>query len=89
MGHRLLVVGPEGGEAVLGRVERLAEARHVAVAEDRPHASEERRLVSVRLGRLGAEEPDQRLGHRQPYGAHLQSSWEASARDARDSQVSS
>ena len=80
MGHRLLVVSPERGELRLGGVERLAEPRHVAVAEDRPHAAEERRLASVRLRALGAEVPDQRLGHREPHGAHLPASSRECAR---------
>ena len=69
--HGLLVVRPERRDLGLGRVERLAEPRHVAVAEDRPDASEERRLASIDLCPLGAEEPHQRLSHRQPNRGHF------------------
>jgi len=59
--HRLLVVGPQRGQLRAGSVEGLAEARDVAVPEDREHTGHERRLHAVDLGPLGAEIARERL----------------------------
>ena len=61
VGHRLLVVSPEGWQLGAGSVEGLAEPGDVAVAEDRPHAGEEGRLAPVHVGALRAQVPDERL----------------------------
>ena len=45
MRHRLLVVRAVGRQRVARVPQRLAERRHVAVAEDRPHAGEQRRVA--------------------------------------------
>ncbi len=50
--HRLLVMGAERRQGLADLVERLAQPRHIAVAEDREDAGEERRLVAVDLAAL-------------------------------------
>ncbi len=60
MRHRLLVVRPVGRQRVARRPQRLAERRHVAVAEDRPHAGEQRLAV---FAALDAEVAHERLRH--------------------------
>ena len=63
--HRLLVVRAVGRQRVAMRVQRLADARDVAVAEDREHAAEERRDAVRRLRAQRREIADQRLRRRQ------------------------
>ena len=58
MRHRLLVVRPVGRQRIAAGVERLAEASHVAVAEDGEHALEQPLLSAVDLDFLGGEEAD-------------------------------
>ena len=48
MRHRLLVVRPKGRQRIARVPQRLAERRDVAVAEDRPHAGEQRLLAVIR-----------------------------------------
>ena len=50
------------GSSSLHGLERLPEARHVAVPEDREHAGEQRRLVAVDRRALGDQVLDDRLG---------------------------
>ncbi len=69
MHHRLLVAGRHEAHALL--VDRLADAREVAVAEDAEGAREEARRHPVSLDRLRAEEANQRLRDRQAYDLHL------------------
>ena len=69
--HPLLVLAAPRRQLVAGLLQRLAEAGHVAVAEDREHAGEQRRLASVDDGRW-ATGTDDRLGGRQPDGLHGQ-----------------
>ena len=69
MHHRLLVARGHEAHALL--VDRLADAREVAVAEDAERAREERRLVAVALDGLHREEAHERLRHRQTYRRHL------------------
>ena len=72
--HRLLVLAAPGRQPVLDRLERLAEAGDVAMAEDREHAAEQRRLLAFEHGALGAQPLHQRLGHRQPDRLHRNAS---------------
>ena len=64
MNHRLLVAGLVVGHGVGVLLERLADARDVAVAEDPEAPSEEALLRPVPLDVLVREKPNQRLGHR-------------------------
>ncbi|MNR14260.1 hypothetical protein D3C85_1307270 [compost metagenome] len=70
--HALLVVGAEGGQRIAHRVQRLAEARHVAVAENGPHPAK-KLLARAVFGHhiLRGQIAHQRLGHRQAYCLHL------------------
>ena len=68
--HRLLVLAAPGRQLVLHRLERLAEAGDVAVAEDREHAAEQRRVGAIQHRALRAQPPDQGLRHRQPDRLH-------------------
>jgi len=68
--HALLVVRPEGRQRVARLMERLAHARDVAVAEDRPAAGEQRHLSAVHDRVLRREKPHQRLRRRQPDSTH-------------------
>ena len=52
--HRLLVVRAIRRQHVAVRVQRLADAGDVAVAEDREHAAEERRLAVSRVATRSA-----------------------------------
>ena len=64
----------------MGR-ERLADARDVAVSEDREHAVEERLVAARTADLLGGEMPHQGLGHRQADrfhgGSSVQVAWSA------------
>ena len=64
--HRLLVVRAIGRQLRAVPIQRLAHARDVAVAEDRPDAAEQRHLAPVVHRALRGEVADQRLRHRQP-----------------------
>ena len=64
--HALLVMGAEGGQRFAGVVQRLAQSRHVAVAEDAPAAGEQRYFRTVDIRALGGKVPDHRLGGCQP-----------------------
>ena len=59
MRHRLLIVGAIGRQFVAHAIERLADARDIAMAEDRPDAGEDRQLLAVDLGHLAGEEARQ------------------------------
>ena len=61
--HRLLVVRTVGRQFGAMAIQRLADAGDVAVAEDRPHAAEQRDLASVADRSLRGEKPDERLRH--------------------------
>ena len=56
------VEGHVVGEAVL--LHRLTQARHVAVALDAPHPRDEAVLVTVKLGMLNRQKPNQGLRNR-------------------------
>ena len=71
MHHRLLVARRLVGEQVAVLVERLSEARDVAVAEDPVAAGDQALAGAVALGLLNREEPDQRLGDRETSHATL------------------
>jgi hypothetical protein len=66
MDHRLLVARRHVAQDVRVLLQRLPDARQVAVAEDAEAAREEARPLPVALDVLGGEEPDQRLRDRQP-----------------------
>ena len=68
----LLVLGPVVRHVafVAELLERLAEPRDVAVAEDPPHAGDEALLLPVPLDVLLRQEADDRLPDRQPNRAH-------------------
>ena len=70
MSHALLVMGAEGGKGLAHPVQRLAHARHVAVAEDGPNAAEERQDFSVDLRLLRRQESGDGLRHGQADRAH-------------------
>ena len=74
MRHALLVMGAKVGSVVAHPVQRLAHARDVAVAENRPHAAEERQDLSVDLGLLRRQESGEGLRHGQADRAHACSS---------------
>ena len=59
--HGLLVVRPPGGQNVLVRKQRLAHGRHVAVAENSPHAREIGMDIAVVVDILARKIPHQRL----------------------------
>ncbi len=59
--HRLLVMGAIGRQLLSRAVERLAQARHVAVAENREHALEQPLLAPVHDDALPAQEANHRL----------------------------
>jgi hypothetical protein len=61
--HGLLVMRPVGRQAVPHLVERLADARHIAMAEDREDAREDRHCFSVDDGLLRGQIAGKRLGH--------------------------
>ena len=65
--HRLLVARKHVGHLVALLEQRLADARHVAVPEDAEAAGDQALLDAVALGVLVAQEPDERLGDRQPH----------------------
>ena len=68
--HALLVLPADRRQLVARLVEREAEAGDVAVAEDREHTREERRLATVDHRPLGDQEADDRLRGRQSDGLH-------------------
>ena len=69
--HRLLVPREVHGQPVSRLQERLADAGHVAVAENRRHAGEERLFHAVETRVLLGQEFDDRLPHREaPGGGH-------------------
>ena len=72
--HALLVLAAVGGQHAARVVQRLAEARHVAVAEDAEHPGDERLLLAIHDGALGAQEAHDRLRRRQPDGLHRRAS---------------
>ena len=67
MHHRLLVARVVEGQRVLLLEQRLADAGDVAVAEDAEAARDQALLHAVALAVLDAQEPDQRLRHRQSH----------------------
>ncbi|GAA3209448.1 hypothetical protein GCM10020256_06770 [Streptomyces thermocoprophilus] len=73
--HRLLVAALVVRHHVRVLDQRLAEARHVAVAEDAPGAGDQPVPGAVALGVLGGEEPHQGLGGRQTDAVHRDLSW--------------
>ncbi len=68
--HRLLVVRTVRRQRGTMPVKRLAESGDVSVAEDRPHAGEERDLAPIVDRALCGQITDQRLRHRQPDHRH-------------------
>ena len=72
MHHRLLVAGQVVLQVrlagLLGLEQGLAQAGHVAVAEDAPAALDEPLPHPVPLGVLGGQEADQGLGHGEAHG---------------------
>ncbi len=68
--HGLLVAAlVERHDVLTGLHQRLADARHVAVAEDAPGPGDQPAPHAVPLGVLGGQEPHQCLGGRQSAGA--------------------
>jgi hypothetical protein len=70
MPHRLLVVGPISRQFLAVAIERLAQPRDVAVAEDRPDAGEQRHLAAVANRSLRRQIAHERLRHRQSKRCH-------------------
>ena len=68
--HPLLALAAVGREDVARVVQRLAQAGHVAVAEDAEHARQQRPLLAVDDRALGAEVAHDRLCRGEPDGAH-------------------
>ncbi len=68
--HRLLVLSAPRGELVFHRLQRLAEAGHVAVAEDREDAGKKRHFLAIDDGPLGSQVTDQGLRHGQADSLH-------------------
>ncbi len=68
--HRLLVLAAPGRQLVLDRLQGLAQAGDVAVAEDREHAGKQRHLGPVELGALRHQPAHQRLRHGETDGGH-------------------
>ena len=66
MGHCLLVMGAEGGQRVARGIQRLAQRRHIAVAEDGPATGKQRCRLAVQVGALRCQVAHQRLGRRKP-----------------------
>ena len=64
MGHGLLVVGAIGRQRLARRVQRLAEAGDVAVAEDGPDAGEVGHLDAVDVDELARQVAHERPGRR-------------------------
>ena len=65
MRHGLFVVRAESGQGAAMRVQRGAEARDIAMAEDGPDAAEQRHDAAVDLGLLRGQETDRGFGRRQ------------------------
>ena len=61
MHHRLLITGEVITEA-LRLLQRLTDARYVAVSEDTPDAGKERQFFPVALDILVLQKRDERLG---------------------------
>jgi hypothetical protein len=68
--HRLLVMRAVGRQLIPYLIERLADGRHVAVAEDRPNASEKRDLFAFDLRHLPRKVARECLRHSQSDGFH-------------------
>ena len=68
--HCLLVVRTVRRQHSALAVQRLADSRHIAVAEDRPHAAEQRDFLSLPERALRGEKTDQCLRHREPDRVH-------------------
>ncbi len=72
---RLVIAERVGGVGADLRLERLTQARHVAVPKDAEDARDESGALPVPLDVLRAEAGDQRLGRRQPSRAsHVRAS---------------
>ncbi len=67
MGHCLLVMGAVGRQFFPDLIQRLAEPRDIAMAENGPDAGENRHLLAVDYRHLLGEEARQCLRHRQAY----------------------
>ena len=68
--HRLLVMRAVGRQLIPHLIERLADGRHVAVAEDRPNAGEKRDLFAFDLRHLPRKITRECLRHSQSDGFH-------------------
>ena len=68
--HRLLVMRAVGRQLIPYLIERLADGRHVAVAEDRPNASEKPDLFAFDLRHLPRKVARECLRHSQSDGFH-------------------
>ena len=68
--HRLLVVRAIGGQLRAMAIQRLANARDVAMAEDREYATEERRSADVGKARLCAQRSE--IAHERLRGGQAQ-----------------
>ncbi len=68
--HALLVMRPEGRQAVLRTLQGLAHPGDVAMAEDRPDAGEQRQRAAVDFRHLPAEVAHQRLRGGQAKRSH-------------------
>ena len=71
--HRLLVVRTQCRQTLPCRVQRLAQAGDVTVAENCENARKERMFVAIDLARLCREEADERLRHREADCGHTAS----------------
>ena len=65
--HALFVVGAVSWQAVARLIERFADARHVAVAEDRPAPGDDRQRLAIDHRHLLRQKPHQRLRHCQAH----------------------
>ena len=72
--HPLLVLSAEGEELLPRLVQRVSQAEHVPVAEDREHAGERAAPPRRRAQCAGLREADDRLCRRQPDGLHAATS---------------
>ena len=76
--HPLLVLAAPRRQLVARLLERLAEARHVAVPEDRVHAREQRHVAAVDDGSLGDQVADDGLGRGELHVSSSLNEWTSS-----------
>jgi len=84
--HALLAVCAVGRELGANRVQRFAQARDVAVAEDREHATEERFRAAAIVDAQRGQIAHQRLRDGEPQ-RHAARSRDAPARESRQRSI--